>query len=122
MHCYVQTSDFGTKVRNLFNAAKGCVPKRHCSCYRGKPLNDSTHVGTIPEMDKDHHNRQRIRVLPSRVDYEKVEHKSVLCRSSCTMAKRWHRKHKRPHKAIHTKRYRFQECKSTEDKNDTKKN
>lgn len=39
MHCYVQTFDFGTKVRNLFNAAKEYVPKRHCSCYRRKPLN-----------------------------------------------------------------------------------
>ena len=29
---------------------------------------------------------------------------------------------KRPHKAIHTKRHRFQECKSTENKDDTKKN
>lgn len=27
MHCYVQTFDFGTKVRNLCNAAKGYVQK-----------------------------------------------------------------------------------------------
>ena len=24
---------------SLFNAAKGYVPKKYCSCYRGKPLN-----------------------------------------------------------------------------------
>lgn len=39
MHCYVQTFDFGTKVRNFFTAAKVYVPKRYCSCYRSKPLN-----------------------------------------------------------------------------------
>jgi len=39
LHCYVQTFDFGTKERKLFNAAKGYVPKRYCSCYRSKPLN-----------------------------------------------------------------------------------
>ena len=90
MHCNVQTFDFGTKVRNLFNAAKGYVPKNIAAaigvspqllqgsyrdynrqkhrlaghektapwqrCKRGGQ-NDSTPVGTIPEMDKDHHHR-----------------------------------------------------------------
>ena len=37
MHCYVQTFDFGTKVRNLFNAAKEYVPKRHCGAIGVSP-------------------------------------------------------------------------------------
>ena len=31
----------------------------------GSGQDDSTSIGTIPEMDKDHHHRQRIRVLRS---------------------------------------------------------
>ena len=36
----------------IYLILKEYVPKRHCGCYSGKPLNDSTPVGTIQKMDK----------------------------------------------------------------------
>ena len=51
----------------IYLILKEYVPKRHCGCYSGKPLNDSTPVGTIQKMDK---NRTRATIRASRITLE----------------------------------------------------